>query len=505
MEPIVTKSQESYRQILKSTGILGVSSVINVILRMIRTKFMAIIIGPSGIGLLGIYNSITDLIMTASLMGVDSSGVRQMAEAAATGNNERIARTIITIRRVVLILGIFGMISLVIFSSSICNLTFKTSEYVPYIMLLSVIVLIETVMNGEIALIQGMRKISNLAKINIFSALFGTLLSLPILYIWSQQGLVPFMIAASFANLLTTSWYSRKIRVANIKMGWMEIYRTANPLIRLGYAIMVSMLISKGATYMVYVIVSRQLSIEMVGLYQAATIISSIYISFILDAIVKDYLPRLTAVANDKSKCNELINQQVEIGILLAIPGIMATLVFAPGMIQLFYSAKFAAAYEILRWQIMGIALKVVSWPIFFIIQAKGKGMLFFVTELIRNVLYIAFTWIGVSQFGLIGAGMAFFALYIVYFVLIYSVAHSLTGFTLSKMVLRIVYIALPALGLVFISRNYINNGLYLILGSLSTAVLIIYSLKSLIAILSPDGIAPLWNKFRTRFSGGNA
>ena len=82
-------------------------------------------------------------------------------------------------------------------------------------------------------------------------------------------------------------------------------------------------------------------------------------------------------MAKDNAECNRLVNEQAEVGLLIAGPGLLATLTFAPLVIQLFYSDKFGPAVEILRWICLGMMLRVTSWPMGFMLIAKGKGTSF--------------------------------------------------------------------------------------------------------------------------------
>jgi PST family polysaccharide transporter len=497
------RSNESYRQILKSTSIIGGSSVINIVLRIIRTKFLAILLGPSGIGLFGIYNSITDMVGTMAGMGINSSGVRQIAEAAATGSEEKIGRTIYAVRRVALFLGVFGMILLGLLSSPICQLTFGNTEYASAVILLSVIILLETVMNGQAALIQGMRRIGDLAKLHVLSAFFGTILSIPVLYALGQKGIVPFLIAASAMNILTSWWYARKIKVPRVQMSWGEIWTEVKPLFNLGFAIMASMLIGKGVMWLVSVLVTRRLGLEGFGLYQAAMTLSSIYVGFITDAMLKDYLPRLTAISNDNAACNELVNQQAEVGILLSAPGILATLTVAPIILQLFYTAKFIAAFEILRWQVLGSLLQVVSWPMHFLMEAKGRARLYLLINLSKSIVYLGLIWLGISYFGLNGAGIAYFSAYVFLWIVMYGVAKRLIGFTWSEANRRHALLIIPAIGIVFVSGLFLDDFWSLIVGGTTTVALGIYSINCLVGIISPDGFFPFVVKMKNRFLDG--
>src|ERR1700722_8750335 len=106
---------QSYGQILKSSALVGGSSVLNVGIGIIRTKAMAMLLGPAGFGLFGLYGSIVDLTQAMAGMGINSSGVRQIAEAVGSGNECRIARSGSVLRRISLVLGLLGAILLVAF------------------------------------------------------------------------------------------------------------------------------------------------------------------------------------------------------------------------------------------------------------------------------------------------------------------------------------------------------------------------------------------------------
>ena len=118
-----------------------------------------------------------------------------------------------------------------------------------------------------------------------------------------------------------------------------------------------------GAAYAVRMMVIRMASLEAAGYYQAAWTLGGLYVGFILQAMGTDFYPRLTAVAQDNDLCNRLVNEQTHISLLLAGPGVLATLVFTPFITTLFYSSDFHAAVEVLRWICLGTALRVITWP----------------------------------------------------------------------------------------------------------------------------------------------
>ena len=99
-------------------------SVLNIAIGIVRTKAMAMLLGPAGFGLAGLYSSIADLTQSIAGMGINSSGVRQIAEAVGSDDTERIALTAAVLRRTSIVLGALGAVLLMVFSRQVSTITF---------------------------------------------------------------------------------------------------------------------------------------------------------------------------------------------------------------------------------------------------------------------------------------------------------------------------------------------------------------------------------------------
>jgi PST family polysaccharide transporter len=429
----LTPAENSYSQILKSSALIGGSQVANIGIGIVRTKVMAMLLGPAGFGLFGLYGSIANLTQSIAGMGINSSGVRQIAEAVGSGDQRRTAHTTAVLRRTSVVLGLLGAALLLGFSRRVSSLTFGTTEHASAVSLLSVAVFFSLVAGGQGALIQGMRRIADLAKMNVLGAFFGLCTSIPLIYFFREKGVVPSLAAVAAMAILTSWWYSRKINVQATPVSLSEVRQEAAALLKLGSAFMASSLMTMGVAYFVRVTVLHKVGFEAAGLYQSAWTLGGLYVGFILQAMGADFYPRLTGIVDNHEECNRLVNEQTLIGLLLAGPGVLATLTFAPLVIALFYSAKFGSAVQVLRWICLGVTLQVVTWPMGFIIVAKGRSVIYFIAELAWTVVAVALSWICVSHFGLNGAGIAFFGSYVFHWVLIYPLAHWLTGFRWTK------------------------------------------------------------------------
>lgn len=484
-----TAEKHTYGQILKSSAIIGGSSVVNVAIGIVRTKAMAVLLGPAGFGLMGLYGSIASLVQSIAGMGINSSGVRQIAEAVGSGENERVARTATVLRRTSVFLGILGAAFLIASSGKVSSLTFGSAQHAFDVALLSLAVLFSLISAGQGALIQGMRRISDLAKMGVLGALFGTLISIPVVYFLREKGVVPALVGIAATSIVTSWWYSRKVQIERPGMTPSQVKREAVLLLKLGLAFMASGFLTMGAAYAVRLIVVRQVGLEAAGFYQSAWTLGGLYVGFILQAMGADFYPRLTSVARENTQCNRLVNEQAQISLLLAGPGVIATLTFAPVVVTLFYSARFEAAVGVLRWICLGMTLRVVTWPMGFIIVAKGEQNYFFWTEMAWTLVNVGFSWICVKSFGLNGAGIAFFISYVFHGLMIYPIVRRLSAFRWSA--------ANRLTGLLFLSLvALVFCGFYLMPPIFATGVGMVavilsggYSIRALANIISPDDI----------------
>jgi antigen flippase len=483
----VPAEQPSYGQILKSSALVGGSSVLNTAIGIVRTKALAVLLGPAGFGLFGLYGSIANLTQCIAGIGINSSGVRQIAAAVGSNDTGRIAQTTVALRRTSILLGVLGAGLLVMFSRQVSALTFDSEEQAGAVSLLSMAVFFQLISGGQGALIQGMRRIADLVKMSVLSALFGTVISIPMVYFLREKGVVPSLIGIAAMAIVPSWWYSRKVQIQIPSMTPSQVGREAAALLKLGFAFMSSGLVVMGVSYAVRVVALRRVGFAAVGHYQVAWTLGGLYVGVILQAMAADFYPRLTAVAHDHLACNRLVNEQARIGLLLAGPGVMATLTFAPVVIALLYSAKFGAAVGILRWICLGAALQVITWPMGFIILAKGRAGLMIFCELAWGVVSLGLAWICVAFFGLNGTGMAFFGSYVFHSLLIYPIVRQLSGFSWSTENKQTGLLFVSLIALVF-SGFYVLPPIFATcVGALALVLSCSYSIRVLLGLISLD------------------
>ena len=207
-------------------------------------------------------------------------------------------------------------------------------------------------------------------------------------------------------------WMSSRVPVERVAVSWSESLSQAGQLLHFGLPVMGAGMVAACSAYVVRAVLIRQLGLEGVGYWQAAFNLSGLLVNFVLGAMVADYYPRLVAAASDHTRLREVMNAQTEIALLLAAPGLVATIILAPLAVSVFYSGRFEAAAGVMLWFVYGLMARIVAWPVGLVLLAKGMGKTYFLTEAVGNAVYILAVWVMAGRWGLAGAGMAFIVYY---------------------------------------------------------------------------------------------
>jgi enterobacterial common antigen flippase len=468
---------------------MGGASVANVAFAVVRSKAIAVLLGPQGVGLMGLYSSVADLAQALGALGIHEAGVRQVAEAAGRGDEDRIVRTAGVLRRASLALGLLGAVLLAALSLPVAHLTFGDGQHAAGVALLSAAVFFRLLAGGQGALLQGMRRIGDLARISVLGSLFGTLVSIPMVYALGEEGIVPSLVAMAAFSFLLSWWYASRIGARSRALPTTAIGKEAAALLRLGVAFMACTLLGVASAYAVRIVVMAHEGAAGAGFYQAAWALGGLYAGFILQAMGTDFYPRLTAAAGDDAQCNRLVNEQAQVGLLLAGPGVIVTLVLAPVVVRIFYTPEFHPAADLLRWICLGMMLRVIAWPMGFIVIARGARMAFIWTELAAAAVHVSLAWLLVAKFGAVGAGAAFLGLYAWQAVLIYLVVRRMSGFRWSSANVRLMQAFLPACGAVFAGFFLLPAWQANALGAAVAACAGIYSLSVLLTLVPAESL----------------
>jgi O-antigen/teichoic acid export membrane protein len=476
----MSEDQSSYRQIMKATSIFGGVQVYNIIISVIRSKFIAILLGPAGMGIAGLLTSTTSLITTITNLGISTSAVKNVAAANTSGDSHKVSVVVSVLRRLVWITGLLGTIFTLIFAPWLSELTFGNRDYTFAYILISITLLLTQVSAGQLVVLQGTRKLKYLAKADVAGVTIALLTSVPIYYVWGTKGIVPAIIISSFMTLLLSWYFSSKVKIERVKVNKEILFSEGGDMVKMGFFLTLSSLISMGSAYIVRVFISHKGGVEQVGLYNAGFAIINTYVGMVFSAMVTDYYPRLAGIAHDVGKAKNIINQQAEVALLILAPILTFFLIFINWVVILLYSTRFLPVDNMIHWAALGIFFKAASWPIAYLIIAKGHSKLFFYNELFANIYMLGLNLIGYQLRGLEGLGVSFFVGYLLYLIQVFIITKRKYTFSFGMSFFKIFGVQFVLGVSCFLSSRLITTPYIYFLGLLLVLLSSYYSFREL-------------------------
>lgn len=474
------KEDNSYKHIFRSLGFIGGSQIVIIFIGIIRTKIIAILLGPNGVGIVGIFQNLIDLVRNATSFGINYSGVKKIAEVANQVDSKKTHITIKILRSWALATGIFGMLLMILLSSYFSYSSFSTTKYTYDIILLSMVILFSSVSAGQLALLQGLRKIKEMAKASIAGALLGTFVSLPLYWYYGLQGIVAGIILNSIISFIVSWYFAKKIKIKNYSLSLKETYKEGLDMAKTGIFVVFTLFISSVFMYLIRSQIVKNADVTTVGLFQSVWTISTIYLNVLLNAMLADYFPRLSNLSDNNLLSNKLINEQLEITLLTGTPMLIMMLTLGSVSIKILYTNSFVQALPILQWQIFSSFFTLIIWPLGVIFLARNKGKFMLISELIKQTTYfviIYFTW---QYFGFGSLGFGFFIS--ILFTLIFTIysVYKITQFSFDSINLKNIFNLSILMVINFLSLQFLNGYLQIAINFSILMITIFYCFKQL-------------------------
>ena len=476
----MSEQKSSYRQVMKATSIFGGVQVFQIIIGIVRSKFIAILLGPLGMGISGLLTATTGFVAGLTNFGLSTSAVKDISAAHSSGNETRLAIVAKVFRRWVWVTGLLGAILTAVISPWLSELTFGNRDYTFAFIWISITLLFNQISAGQSVLLRGMRRIRYMAQAGMLGSIIGLFTTIPLYYFYGVKGIVPGIIITSITTLILSWYYARKLDIKPIFVSKARTVAEGKGMLKMGFMISMSGLITLGASYIVRIFISNNGGIEQVGLYNAGFAIINTYVGMIFTAMAADYYPRLAAVAQSNTQSREVINQQAEIALLILAPILIIFLVFINWVVIVLYSKQFLPVTVMIYWAALGMFFKAASWSIAFIFLAKGASKLFFWNELITNIYLLGLNILGYYYWGLTGLGLSFLVSYFLYLIQVYMVAKINYKFSFDPAFIKIFLFQLSLAVISFLTVRYFINPWPYIIGLVLIGISTWYSFKEL-------------------------
>lgn len=417
-------NKTTYDHVIKYTGLFGGVQGITMLMGIVRTKVIAMLLGPDGMGLINIFNNILKLISQATNFGLEFSAVKHVAEIDDKQNRAETERYACVVRTWCLAVGLFGTFVCMALAKFISYSSFGNYDYTSAFILLSPAVAFLSISGGELAILKGTKELKKVAIASVLASISTIIICVPIFYFMGIQGAALSLTLTSGAVTAIQIYISCGCIPWHTSLFQRNTYIEGFPMLKLGIGYIIAGIFGQGADYIIRILILKHGSLEDVGFYNSGYVMAVSYAQLVFIAIEADFFPRLSGVKDDIKRQNETVNQQIEVCALLISPFLVLFVSALPAIVYILFSADFYDAIPIATCASFFMFFKALTLPAAYLSLAHGDSKMYMTTELIYDI----FTAIAIPSayimWGLVGAGFALSIAGFIDFLMIHILYH---------------------------------------------------------------------------------
>lgn len=460
--------KEDCNDTFRSTLLFGFVQIINVAAKAIINKVAAVVLGPSGVGLIGMLTSTSGLLKTVASLGVSQSVVKDISEAKAKGDLKEYSEIVRLTNKLLLFTSTLGFVIaclIIPFRDGFSDGILDAEGF----LFLAVAVAFIIFWEGQLAILKGTRALQYLAKANIIAACLALVTSCTIYIVFKDDGILAVLVLTPLIALLVSSYYVKKLEVdkdAKRNVNWEK----SRPIVKTGIALSFATILSQLTVFVTSLYIVEHSSLTVLGYYNVGILMMVGYFSVVINAITTDYYPRISAIASDNNAIENELNKQSMVSLVICLP-IFVSFIFAlPFALPMLFSDEFIIAIEFIQIGVFGTLLTILSNQFDLIIVVKRDTKVFIACAIALRAVELICNITMFNYFGLVGLGWSIVITSFLHFSLMMFVVKKLYGITYNGLIARIlmfvvIYIAastVVSMILTDVTKWYAGGGLVL-------------------------------------------
>ena len=420
------------RSILKASAILSGGWAVSLVLGVFSAKVTAVVLGPEGVGFLGLLQSTLGLA-TLTLVGVLTPMVQTVSRVRAAADTRSEASVRLAAWWLSSVIGIGAAVVMIIARVPIARtlLGGETRAYAVWPLAAAVaIVLVASVQSG---LLTAHGRIRELAKIGVSNSTIAPAMLILFVWLWHDRALPWAVLGGALASFAASRYYLQHVPGPEVAVTAREVWVSVRALVSLGLPLNIGALAGTGAQLALPMLVLDQLGNSAVGMYRSAAGVSQMYLAFLTPVLGLEYYPRTAASGDDPARLAATLNQQLRIVLMIAGPLVLAVLALVPEIIPRLYTPEFSPAIDVLEWQLTGDVLRVMTWTMTFAVLAHSGATVTLWAGVGNAAIVLISSLIGLRLYGLEGLGIALMICSAIGCALHLVILRKTIGFSLSR------------------------------------------------------------------------
>jgi len=420
--------------LLHAAAFTTLITAVTLIVRIGRTKVVALTLGASGVGMLGQVNASLDFATALVAIGFANAVVRRTAAAHAGHVDDRASTLLATAYVVTTALCAPVVLGLLLAPSWVTERVLGVAVPPVALAALAVAVPFVALAGIERAVTQGLRNVRQLATTSTITAIVGLLLIGPLVLVWGLTGALAHVAAVSGVGYAVGVWARRRAsRQAGLAITLLArpSLTAAKTLLSFGSANAATRVVETAGMLLVRTSIVSTLGVAQNGIYQVIFSVPAQFIGIITGALASYAFPLISGL-EDSDEITDAINTALRFTLLATTPLIAFLALLGPPAIVALYSPDFLAAADFLPLELLGDFCQVVSWALGLSLLGRGHLAAFTLLEIGWTAVFALGALSQTARLGLWGPTASYLVAHCLLAAATYAYQRSREGFRLS-------------------------------------------------------------------------
>jgi O-antigen/teichoic acid export membrane protein len=407
------------RRLISAIFKTGLGSALSIAFGALAVKILALLVGPSGIGLFSLLRQIQQTGSGIASVG----GYTALVQGIASRSGEQRVRYVFTAAHFFAVGIMLVSIAMVVLAPQLTWMIYgsRDPQLISVLRWLAIPCAIGGISSFFIAILNGYGAIGDVAFVTALTSIVAAACAYPAGHFVRQGHSAAFVVLLGVSLTASAAYGIWR----SIHGGWLREYLAVRPeycwdsarqFSSFALTTFAASMMTTGSGVVLRAMVLRRGGLASTGILDAAWTISMTYVLLSLTSFSTYYLPVLSGT-HERPEQHLLMRRLLRASVLIMVPMICAMIVCKPLLMTLLYTHEFAPSLMVLRWMLIGDYIKVASWALAMPMLAYADMRAFFWSEVITKAALIGLAAISVFGFSSVeGVGVAFLVSYVGYF-----------------------------------------------------------------------------------------
>lgn len=403
--------------LIKTSILSFLATAIKALSGIVINKAIAVIIGPSGIALIGQFQNSIQIFLSLAQGGINAGIVKYTSEQK--DNQDELVEYWSAAARVALISSVIISVGILIFSNKLSKTILGVDSYSGVFILLGSTIIFYTLNQFLLSVLNGLREIKLFIKINIYQSICSLIVTTTAVLLYGIHGALYSLVLNQAIIAIILLVEIRDLKIISFTSFFKEFDSIkCKKLVSFSLMALTSVIVGPASLILIRHFLSTDIDIEHAGYWQSMWYMSSIYMMIFTTTLSTYFLPKFSSLES-----KDLLRKEVIDGLKIIIPLIIVVCMTIYHLkwfiVKVLFSEAFEGMLVLFKWHLIGDVMKIIAWLFSYLLIAKAKTRMFIISELFLHSILVLSSMVFIKNLGFVGVSYAYAFTYILYFLFI--------------------------------------------------------------------------------------